>query len=121
MTRPIIKRIRAEAYELWLKALRSGKFTQGYGELRNGRGGVTRHCCLGVLCELIAEDGGPQFDSYGLFMGDEAELTPPVLKFMGLSDTQEQSLIRRNDECQPFKQIADHIEHSIMPKALRRP
>ena len=32
----------------WLKALRSGKFVQGQGALRNSNG----HCCLGVLCEL---------------------------------------------------------------------
>lgn len=32
----------------WVKALRSGKYKKGTGQLRSGN----RFCCLGVLCEL---------------------------------------------------------------------
>lgn len=32
----------------WVKALRSGKYTQERGYLRIGRG----YCCLGVLCDI---------------------------------------------------------------------
>lgn len=33
----------------WLKALRSGKFKQGVGFLKDAMGG---YCCLGILCEV---------------------------------------------------------------------
>ena len=37
----------------WVKALRSGKFKQGEGTLKQFNSkGVAQHCCLGVLCEL---------------------------------------------------------------------
>lgn len=37
----------------WVDALRSGKYEQGRGLLCHDG----RFCCLGVLCELAAEDG----------------------------------------------------------------
>lgn len=45
--------------ERWVAALRSGEYTQAKGNLKvklegDGRYG---HCCLGVLCDLAAEDG----------------------------------------------------------------
>lgn len=41
----------------WVKALRSGKYKQGQGVLKQTNGkNVTYHCCLGVLCELYNED-----------------------------------------------------------------
>lgn len=37
----------------WVKALRSGKYKQGQGVLKQTNGeNKTFHCCLGVLCEL---------------------------------------------------------------------
>lgn len=41
----------------WVKALRSGKFKQGTGTLKqyNSKRQV-KYCCLGVLCELYNED-----------------------------------------------------------------
>lgn len=37
----------------WVKALRSGKYKQGQGTLKQfNKKGQTQHCCLGVLCEL---------------------------------------------------------------------
>lgn len=37
----------------WVKALRSGKYKQGTGTLKQYNSkGQTQHCCLGVLCEL---------------------------------------------------------------------
>lgn len=41
----------------WVKALRSKKYKQGKGTLKYRTAtGVTRHCCLGVLCELYQQD-----------------------------------------------------------------
>ena len=37
----------------WIKALRSGKYKQGQSTLKQyNHKGETKHCCLGVLCEL---------------------------------------------------------------------
>ena len=61
----------------WVKALRSGRYRQGVGQLRgvddNGR---TVHCCLGVLCELR----GKKFDDF------RAQLPPSARKWAGISD-----------------------------------
>lgn len=41
----------------WVKALRSGKFKQGTGILKQFNSkGEAEHCCLGVLCELYNQD-----------------------------------------------------------------
>lgn len=39
----------------WLKALRSGTYKQGTGALCQTEGG-TGFCCLGVLCDVVAND-----------------------------------------------------------------
>lgn len=38
----------------WISALRSGDYNQTDGVLADGQGGF---CCLGVLCDLLQEDG----------------------------------------------------------------
>lgn len=45
----------AEARELWVKALRSGKYVQGEGCLRNSQ---RQFCCLGVACDLYSKKVG---------------------------------------------------------------
>ena len=41
----------------WVKALRSGKFKQGQGTLKQfNKKGQAQHCCLGVLCELYNQE-----------------------------------------------------------------
>lgn len=39
--------------QLWVDALRSGKYKQARSYLANEQG----HCCLGVLCELAIQNG----------------------------------------------------------------
>ena len=46
--------ITADLKSKWIAALRSEKYTQGNNILKNVTG-QTKHCCLGVLCE-ISED-----------------------------------------------------------------
>jgi hypothetical protein len=44
--------------QLWLTALESGEFAQGFCNLAYvDASGVTRRCCLGVLCELAVRAG----------------------------------------------------------------
>lgn len=48
--------MRKEVMKKWVKALRSGKFKQGTGTLKQfNRRGQPQHCCLGVLCEVYNE------------------------------------------------------------------
>lgn len=42
----------------WVKALRSGEYQQGIGQLRE----ADRFCCLGVLCDLFAKQGGGEWE-----------------------------------------------------------
>ena len=43
----------SEFQKRWVSALRSGKYEQGRGQLNQND---KRYCCLGVACELIAND-----------------------------------------------------------------
>jgi hypothetical protein len=42
----------------WVAALRSGKYSQDTGVLRSTQG----YCCLGVLCDLYAQEHNEQWD-----------------------------------------------------------
>ena len=45
--------MKKEIAKKWIKALRSGKYKQGKGYLKQFNSkNEARHCCLGVLCEL---------------------------------------------------------------------
>lgn len=42
----------------WVAALRSGKYPQGHGRLsRKTADGTSKFCCLGVLCEVLVDEG----------------------------------------------------------------
>jgi len=74
----------------WVAALRSGKYQQGEGVLRDG----DSFCCLGVLCD-ISEMGrwGSDVNGYPAFMLERSApvthwLPEPIQKWAGLvSDT----------------------------------
>lgn len=47
-----------EIRDRWVAALRSGTYKQGRSMLKvDAAYGETRHCCLGVLCEIALESG----------------------------------------------------------------
>lgn len=49
--------MKKEIAKKWVKALRSGKYNQGQGCLKQTTSNnKTFHCCLGVLCELYNDD-----------------------------------------------------------------
>lgn len=48
-----IEQITKTEFEGWLTALRSGKYKQGYGQLKLECDESTSYCCLGVLCEVM--------------------------------------------------------------------
>ena len=99
----------------WVEALRSGRYRQTDGTLKDERG----HCCLGVLCEVErppeveigwntiqvrvpSEDGEPDVHI-------DAVLGPDLERRWGTGDTA--VLTRMNDtEGLSFAEIADWIE-----------
>lgn len=114
----IVRRTPKQVFKLWIKALRSGEYIQYRGALRGLRG--DSFCCLGVLCDLAAKDGGPQWDGVH-FAGRNGTLPSLVRDFLGMSGGEEYWLMRLNDtEGAGFPAIADHIEKDLMPKALQR-
>ncbi len=114
MNKPIY-RTPQEVKKLWVKALRSGKYKQTKDRLQDPTG----FCCLGVLCDLAAKDGGPQWD-YDFFDGKKE--TPPnyILEYLKLKKrinrkTIAETLIDMNDdEGKSFKQIANFIEKNVL-------
>ncbi len=119
----------------WIEALRSGKYkqTQEYLERLDDDGKVVGNCCLGVLCRIakleVHEDSRNTefFDSEGY--GSETELTENMRYKFGISEEDQQELIRRNDGTrngQPsakphsFTRIADFIEKNIGVKTTKK-
>ena len=109
----------------WVKALRSGKYKQAAGKLKDDNG----YCCLGVLCQLHAKETKlgkwittdneyyPINYVVGKSVGD-VELPTAVMKWAGLSrpygiSVKGSKLTNINDnEGKTFKELADIIEEN---------
>lgn len=111
----------------WIKALKSGEYTQAEAMLRkdDGRGGVS-HCCLGVLCELYCQATGAEFDALERPMrnGTADELLPKVVKeWAGLDENDpsipetdggyHNTLSGFNDDGMSFEDIAVLIQNHL--------
>ena len=120
----------------WLEALRSGFYDQDRGRLRTEAG----FCCLGVLCDLYAEDHkdvhwtksaeDPKdvhwttsyVEGEYTFLGSEGTLPQPVVYWAGLKSSSP-SVSYENDTCElaelndslnlSFDEIADVIEEQL--------
>ena len=113
-----------QIYKRWLAALRSGEYKQAKGQLRNCSYNldtykatkVHGHCCLGVLQDLAAKDGGAQWNVHRGPQDDDGEPDKRITDFLGLDATMVAHLIEMNDdEGNTFEEIADEIEFNIMP------
>ena len=120
----------------WVKALRSGKYKQGFGTLKQyNSNGKPKHCCLGVLCELYNNDmknskkktlnttivngnndftyGHTRFDNVPDGLPEKVKewsgINSSYGKFYGEEDLPA-SLADLNDNGKRFKTIADIIE-----------
>jgi uncharacterized protein YeaC (DUF1315 family) len=58
-----------EVKQKWIDALRSGKYEQGSEKLRT----VSGYCCLGVLCDLYAQEHNTEWEFRGI---EETNLQP---------------------------------------------
>lgn len=116
---PVIK-------QRWINALRSGKYKQGTGALRDSK---NKFCCLGVLCDLLGVElqiGWANTMGGSLYTFDETGSVLPfrVIEHAGLNENnpiiklpgrpyQTTTLATRNDAGDTFDHIADLIESSL--------
>jgi len=125
----------------WVKALRSGKFKQGQGTLKQyDSEGNIKHCCLGVLCELYNEtmkknkkktlpekvcDNDSDFSyGYSRFGGKKEDLPKELMKWDGIGNSMgafttdnpihdQYNLADLNDTGRKFTTIANIIEKNV--------
>ena len=103
----------------WVAALRSGKYAQGQGFLKDEDGG---YCCLGVLCSIFAKEKsklGVKFigesDGTWSFMGSGATLPVVVADWAGLDNVDPTigpvtAVGLNDDQYRSFRYIARMIE-----------
>lgn len=101
--------MKEEIAKKWVAALRSGKYKQGTGQLlKTSTNGLEYHCCLGVLCELVAVK-----DDYWKY---DVVLPGAIATRVGMRTTSgelpgpQRGLSGRNDSGATFAVIADLIE-----------
>lgn len=109
--------------KLWLKALRSGKYTKGTGSLRSDN----KYCCLGVLTDLYCKQKKVGWTKVKSEISSEY-LSPSVRKWSGLPlnnpevfyKKETHTLAALNDgrisqgiKPMPFKSIANVIEKQL--------
>lgn len=91
----------------WVEALRSGKYKQTRGTLKNNEG----FCCLGVLCEINGIDMTVQSEAYpkikyDLGLNDDLGLSKD--RYFSLSSLNDHGI--ENLERLTFDEIADIIQ-----------
>lgn len=120
-----------EVKQAWVKALRSGKYRQGRGQLR---GPADYYCCLGVLCDLyrkehrdqlewLPDEDDPEVGRYsvrvrnaGVWSLEDWSRLPAVVwgwawSHDGMSPVSaETTLMVMNDGTSTFEEIAQFIE-----------
>lgn len=117
--------MKAERKAEWCAALRSGKYKQGTGQLKEVIDGVPQYCCLGVLAEidgaLIKVDRALYYEDWTVpnpLFDDDTNRSSGY--YQGKLDgkyeiTEEQmfKLANMNDRLASFSEIADYIEASL--------
>lgn len=87
--------MKAEIKQRWLEALRSGRYAQGEGALKQQHDGEEKpqYCCLGVLCDLHRistkrvgwTDGGAESDDNFSYFEEDCFVPEQVARWAGLS------------------------------------
>ena len=114
--------MKADVAERWIAALRSGEYEQGRFQLQPELG---RYCCLGVLCDLAAQDGVGEWEEtpgsrWVRFTTDNSysTLSEPVMKWAGIKTAHARipgggDLTLLNDGGRSFEYIASVIEDNV--------
>lgn len=72
-------KVSQKAIKKWVKALRSGKYTQTQSRLQDANG----HCCLGVACDLFIDQRKQERDAIHNFLsGDMPDEQPEAPKWL---------------------------------------
>lgn len=103
----------------WLEALRSGRYTQTKGVLRNSEG----YCCIGVLCDIVDPDKWLGADEETTrAWGDELTYGNLPLKIQEELGVLEHCdlLPSLNDKGTSFADIADIIESDDIEGGYKR-
>ena len=124
-----------EVKQKWIGALRSGKYEQGSEKLRS----VSGYCCLGVLCDLYAQEHNVEWEFRGneetnlqpqdyWYFGDQSEFLPESVRewaelnlynpILRVEDDDEMFEVNEevstlNDEGYSFSTIADLIQAQL--------
>lgn len=103
-----------EVANLWIEALRSGKYKQGTGSLQS----LDKYCCLGVLCDICPYPINRNWDNKEI-SGKSLITQYNVKNWSGIGslngkyyDSQNScvNLATDNDSGSTFSEIADIIE-----------
>ena len=89
----------------WVQALRSGKYEQGSGRLRED----DCFCCIGVLADIL-DPAGWNDDWWN---GQDCTLTDDGCDTAELDAQAHDHLTEMNDNGMPFPKIADWIEENL--------
>jgi hypothetical protein len=103
--------------QLWIEALRSGRYEQGTGVLRNTN---NEYCCLGVLCDIHDDQmwKQPTENTY-TYLDVEMFVPLSIQQWAGvtregeLSSAENHTLAYFNDMGSSFEKLADLIEEYL--------
>lgn len=101
----------------WLKALRSGNYKKGIGNLCKIRNGEACYCALGVLVEEMEGEGVWEkcLFPYNRMHVSGYEFMPPlhIRGPAGLSNQQCEKIAELNDCSKGFDKVVDYIEANL--------
>ena len=116
-----------EKLQIWITALRSGKYIQGKDDLRSfakDKDTPERFCCLGVLCDILDNTkwnkklAGIYKENRWLYIDQGGYLPTKIREMVGLSTKEENGLVLMNSAGKSFNEIANYIEMEILPRYL---
>lgn len=97
----------------WIKALKSGKYSQGQSYLYH----MGNYCCLGVLCEVSKIPSTESQVDTRFYRGNgtnDVDLLDKLLNTFGLTEFDQDHLISMNDTHRnSFDEIANWIEENL--------
>lgn len=121
----MVKEMNKRLKTRWVKALRSGKYAQGNGDLRTeSRHGDVTYCCLGVLgalCKIPLEslndegtlDDVGRNDLLGPWSTESQSELSFDKKVKATHTTLQRKLAAMNDQGWSFKRISNWIEKNV--------
>ena len=106
--------MKGELKQRWVTALTDGSYFQGRYCLRSQYAdGTTRHCCLGVLCDLVNPKGWISPRLHELGAQAMTVLDAESCKALGIDPRDMSKLAGLNDNGWTFREIAEQITNYV--------